>query len=169
MQKHQKRLVFTLFSTMLLSFCVCASAFAQYVWLDEKGVKQFSDTPPPSSVPNNRILKSPNKPGKENALPDSAAATQDADQAKPATTASKNEDFLKRRAEQAEKDQKAAEEQRVASEKSKNCERVQSYQRTLDSGVRIATTDANGERAIMTDEQRAQESAGNKRLLAGCQ
>src|SRR5205823_1792862 len=36
----------------------CA-AQAQYVWLNERGVKQFSDMPPPASVPENRILKSP--------------------------------------------------------------------------------------------------------------
>ena len=28
------------------------AAVAQYVWLDEKGTKQFSDMPPPASVSN---------------------------------------------------------------------------------------------------------------------
>ena len=32
---------------------------AQYVWLNDKGVKQYSDMPPPAAVPNQRILKSP--------------------------------------------------------------------------------------------------------------
>lgn len=166
MQKYQKRLAFTLF----MSFFLCASAFAQYVWLDEKGIKQFSDAPPPLSVPNSRILKSPGILSKDNAAHDGATPAQNADQApKQATTASKNEEFLKRRAEQAEKDQKAEQEKRAAADKAQNCERARAYQRTLDSGVRIATTDTNGERSILTDEQRAQEAANNKRALSACQ
>ncbi|MBS0307625.1 MAG: DUF4124 domain-containing protein, partial [Proteobacteria bacterium] len=45
---------------ILLALAVCgftASAMAQYIWLDDKGVKQYSDTPPPASVPKKRILK----------------------------------------------------------------------------------------------------------------
>ena len=36
-----------------------ASAHAQYVWVDEKGLKQYSDRAPPASVPLKRILKAP--------------------------------------------------------------------------------------------------------------
>ncbi|MES2105130.1 MAG: DUF4124 domain-containing protein [Pseudomonadota bacterium] len=170
MQKYQKRLVFTL-SSALISFFVCASVFAQYVWLDEKGVKQYSDTPPPMSVPNSRILKAPGKAFATPAPQEGAAAAQDSDQAQkpaPATTASKNDEFNKRRAEQAEKDKKAAEEQRIASDKSKNCERARSYQRSLESGARIATTDAKGEKSYITDEQRAKDLAEAKRATADC-
>ncbi len=148
---------------------MCASAFAQYVWLDEKGIKQFSDIPPPKSVPNNRILKSPGKISQDAPPADGAAPAADADQAaKPVTTASRNEDFNKRRAEQAAKDQKAAEEKRVASEKSKNCERARSYQRSLESGARIATADSNGERSYLSDDQRAKEVAETRRAVADC-
>ena len=39
---------------------LCTSlSHAQWVWLDEKGLKQFSDRPPPNSVPQKRILKQP--------------------------------------------------------------------------------------------------------------
>lgn len=153
-----------------MSFFMCASAFAQYVWLDEKGVKQFSDTPPPMSVPNSRILKSPGKTSIAAPSADGTAPATDGDQpaSKPVTTASRNEDFNKRRVEQADKDKKAAEEQRVAAEKSKNCERARSYQRSLESGTRIATADSKGERNYLNDDQRAKEIADTKRTVAGC-
>ena len=38
----------------------CSSlAQAQWMWVNEKGVKQLSDQPPPPGTPANRILKSP--------------------------------------------------------------------------------------------------------------
>ena len=60
---------------------LAAPALAQYVWLDEKGVKQYSDMPPPASVPTNRILKQPggsatrNQPGKVETQSPTAAPT----------------------------------------------------------------------------------------------
>lgn len=41
---------------------IALPAQAQYVWLDARGVRQFSDRPPPPSVPDSRILKGPGKP-----------------------------------------------------------------------------------------------------------
>ena len=38
----------------------CTSlAQAQWMWVNDKGVKQFSDQPPPPGTPPNRILKAP--------------------------------------------------------------------------------------------------------------
>jgi len=143
------------------------AALAQYVWLDEKGTKQFSDMPPPPSVPRNRILKQPG-----GTLP---AAPQEAGDVKPPapakaepTLAEKNAEFRKRRSEQAEKEKKAAEEAARAADNAKNCERARDYQRLLDSGERIVRTDKNGERSYLSDEQRTQESRDNKRNLADC-
>ena len=41
----------------LFAFGITGHALAQYVWVDDKGNKQYSDTAPPASVPKNRILK----------------------------------------------------------------------------------------------------------------
>ena len=156
-----------------LSFAT--SSFAQYVWLDEKGSKQFSDLPPPTSTPKNRILKTPFK------TPEPATKSKDANEGteneapspkeklqKPVTTASKNEDFMKRKMEQEEKEKKASDEKQAAMDKSKNCERARAYQQSLESGVRIGSTDKNGERSFMTDAQRAQDLAEVKRSLEAC-
>lgn len=151
-------------------------SFAQYVWTDEKGVKQFSDMPPPSSVPKNRILK---QPASSNAAVEptsgaalSAAAQSSASAAEtskgPLTTAERNADFNKRRLEQAEKEKKAAQEAEKKAAMAKNCERARNYRSTLESGQRIANTDKNGERSFMSDEQRAQELRDTQRILGDC-
>ena len=152
-------------------------ASAQYVWLNEKGVKQYSDLPPPSSVPDSRILK---YPGRSIASPPESMsdAAQEAaadgtgkvpEKAKQAMTiAEKNAEFQKRKMEQAEKDKKTAEQQQQAAEKAKNCERAQAYQRTLESGERLARADKNGERYYLSDQQRSQEIQENKRVLDAC-
>ncbi|MFZ6753516.1 DUF4124 domain-containing protein [Undibacterium sp. Dicai25W] len=155
---------------LLSTFFACASACAQYVWVDEHGNKQFSDTPPPSSVPKNRILKGKNLIDSNTDTGDASSSSKAADTPRQKTDsiASRNEDYNKRKAEQAEKDKKAAEAQQAANDKSKNCERVKSYQKTLESGARVTATDKNGERNYLTDEQREKELADTKKAGLGC-
>ncbi|MFZ6780509.1 DUF4124 domain-containing protein [Undibacterium sp. Ji83W] len=159
-------------SALLLSFAFCAVAHAQYVWIDEKGNKQFSDMPPPKSVPKDKILKAPggNKVAPAPTADDKAAsASQPAPKLeKVVTTTTKNEDFNKRRAEQAEKDKKAEEEKTAAADKAKNCERARNYQQSLNSGARLSRTDKNGERSILSDAERQQEASEVKKALTDC-
>lgn len=155
----------------LSAFLVAGAASAQYVWVDEKGVKQFSDMPPPPTVPPSRILKQPRGAASAAPAPGTAGTAPDAapSSGPPAmTTAEKNAEFRKRRMEQAEKEKKAADEAKAASDKSKNCERARDYQRALESGERLSRTDRNGERAFLTDEQREQELRETRRILQEC-
>ena len=152
---------------------IAVPAFAQYVWTDAQGHKQYSDMPPPSSVPRSRILK---QPGGTSAAPEAPAsadlATPNADAVVKSTaamtTAEREVDFKKRMSEQAAKDKKTAEATRRAAEKTENCEKMQGYNRALEDGVRISTTDKNGERAYLTDEQRAAELQKNQRAVRDC-
>lgn len=147
---------------------LAAPALAQYVWLDEKGVKQYSDMPPPASVPTNRILKQPggsatrNQPGKVETQSPTAAPT-----AAP-TLAEQNAAFKKRQQEAADKEKKAAEQSKLAADRAKNCNRTRDYLRSLESGERIAHTDSHGERIFLTDEQRTAEIHDARRVLADC-
>lgn len=168
-----KRLQFKPFATLavaLLALHTTSTALAQYVWTDEKGVKQFSDMPPPPSVPANRILKQPRgtpSATSESNAQETAAATAAAPQ--PAMSiAEKNAEFRKRKAEQVENEKKAADEARLAAEKSKNCERARDYLRALESGERISRTDRNGERSFLTDEQREKETREAQRAAQDC-
>lgn len=165
----------------LVLLSLATSALAQFVWLDEKGVKQYSDQPPPTSVPNKRILKAPGQSLPRNAgyagSEDAAANPSTADAAggsKPdakaaPTVAEQNAAFQKRKAELAEKSKKAEQDAKLASNKAENCARARANQRALDSGARIGQTDANGERSYMNDEQRAQQQAQNRESLSDCQ
>lgn len=153
-----------------LSFAT--AALAQYVWVDDKGVKQFSDMPPPASVPKTRILRQPSGMQAASAV-DKNAASADAPaesvkSAAPVTSAEKNTDFMKRRNEQAEKDKKAAEEAKRKTDNAQNCERARGYAQSLESGQRATRTDKNGERAFLSDEERAGDLQNTKRILADC-
>ena len=86
----------------------------------------------------------------------------------PLTTAEKNAEFNKRKMEQAELDKKAAEQEKLAADKAKNCERARAYHRALDSGERLARMDGNGERYFLNEQQRAQELRETKRMLDEC-
>jgi hypothetical protein len=136
-------------------------ALAQHVWLDEEGVKQYSDQPPPAGTPASRILQTPgSRPA--------ASATAPAPAPSGPTLAQRNADFEKRRTERAEREQKENEQAAMEKEKKSNCEQARAYGRALANGGRIARTDANGERGYLTDAQRAEETARVQRTLEQC-
>jgi Domain of unknown function (DUF4124) len=149
----------------LLLLAYAGNASAQYSWIDERGMKQYSDRPPPASVPKSRVLKQPG--GATAAAPAEEARPSAAPAAAP-SLAERNAEFRKRQAEQAEKEKKTAEEARIAADRSRNCERARDYQRTLESGVRIGTMGKDGERGFLSDEQRAREVQETRRALADC-
>jgi hypothetical protein len=145
-------------------------AQAPYIWLDDKGLKQLSDQPPPPSVPPSRILRQP-----RNAAPlePPAAAPGEADKAAegakhPPTLAERNADFNKRRADAAAAAQKASQETAQKNAQAANCDNARRDQIALDSGVRISTFDKDGRQSYLTDEQRAARSKQNQAVLAGC-
>jgi hypothetical protein len=159
-----------IFAVFIMS-ASCSLALAQYVWLDAKGVKQYSDMPPPASVPSARILKSPGAalPQAESPAPAEEQAASEADAAKkPMTLAEKDAAFQKRKAEQAEKDKQAADKAKAAADKKKDCERTQAYNRALESGQRISRVDQSGERVYLSDEERAKETRDTRRMLDQC-
>jgi hypothetical protein len=162
----------------------CSITMAQYIWIDDKGLKQLSDRPPPPSVPVQRILKAPGKPQfNPNAAPAQAdAATPslaaDASSAAPfaeastgpaPTVAQRNDAFNKRRADAAAAERKTADDAQQKADAAANCEAARQNQRALDQGMRLANIDKNGERAIMSDQERAELGKKNQKVLAGCQ
>lgn len=143
-------------------------ASAQYVWIDERGVKQYSDMPPPTTVPTSRILKQPG--GITDATPTTDGTSAAASQATATemSTAEKNVEFRKRKTEQVEKEKKAADEARLGAEKARNCERTREYLRALESGERLTRTDRTGERSYLSDDERQQETKETRRILQDC-
>lgn len=149
-----------LIACALLAFAA-GNACAQYVWVDDKGVKQFSDRPPPASVPDKNILKQPRQvepPVEPAAQPRPAAPT----------LTEREADFRKRAQEKLERDQQAAEEARQRAARQQACASARSYLAQLESGQRMGSVAANGERGFMDDAERARQAAAARRALAAC-
>lgn len=161
-------------SLVIFSLLSC-SAMAQWAWTDEQGHTIYSDRAPATNVPEKRIFKRPSParliPNQEPA-PDAGADTasaRTAGAAKPAVSApqatglDKELAERKKKVEQAQAEQRKLEEDRVGKLKADNCERARQAQKTLESGVRLSRINAQGERVILDDADRAVEA---KRLQA---
>jgi hypothetical protein len=164
----------------LLCACTLAllsqAAHAQYSWLDDKGTRVFSDRPPPPGTPAERILKMPRglapRPVQAEAAPAAATASPSpagaADKASPPTLAERDADFRKRAAQREADEKKAAQEASRKAASTENCEIARASARALDSGMRISHVDAKGEKAFLTDEERAQRLERARKVLQSC-
>jgi hypothetical protein len=137
----------TLFLALMIAYAAAASA-QQYKWVDKDGKVRYGDVPPPGvkATP----LKPPPRPAQQPAP--AAAAKKDA-----AKALSPEEAFKKRQQQQQEAEQKAAKDRAEADAKRANCEQAQASLRLIDSGQRVSTTNAAGERVFLEDDQIARE------------
>ena len=162
----------------LIGVCVLAlaatTATAQWQWVDKDGRKVFSDRSPPAEVQEKDILKRPAGATRAAAAATAAAPLADTGAAaKPVLAASaaaskasapklsgKDTELeaKKKKAEQDEAAKKKAEDEKVAKIKADNCERARSGLATLQSGVRMSSVNASGEREIYDDAKRASET-----------
>ncbi|MDB5895295.1 MAG: hypothetical protein JWQ88_2826, partial [Rhodoferax sp.] len=155
-----------LFKTLLLaaSLGLATAASAQWQWTDKDGNKVFSDRAPPSDIPDKNIVRRPggSRPPPANAAQISPAApgtSSAGDAGLPATAANqpvvKGTDpaleAKKRQADDAEAARKKADEMRVAAARADSCSRSKQAKASFDSGLRIARTNAQGEREVMDD------------------
>ena len=142
-------------------------AHAQYVWVDAKGVRQFSDQAPPGSVPLKTIIRSP---GAVTLVETPAELTKSvvnaAAPSAPMTTAEKDADYRKRKQDKAAADAKAASMAANAQQRRAACDAAKIRNAELSSGKRLR---ANGpDRAIMDDNMRAAEQAQTNAALDAC-
>jgi tRNA nucleotidyltransferase (CCA-adding enzyme) len=86
----------------------------------------------------------------------------------PPTLAERDAAFRKRKQEQAEQEQKVAQEAQRQEAMADNCASARQYKAQLESGIRVADTSPAGERAYITDEERAKRLAKTRRVLEGC-
>jgi type IV secretory pathway VirB10-like protein len=144
------------------------TAAAQYMWLDAAGRKVFSDQPPPANIPAKRVLQ---QPGKASATPVASSETEEKPAAKSVAAekiASKDKDLeaAKKKIEDEETAKKKAEQEKIDAAKAENCKRAKSAKATLDSGMRLAHTNAKGERGFMDDASRKVESKRIEGIIA---
>jgi hypothetical protein len=157
----------TLRTTFVVLACLAApAAFAQWLWVDKDGHKVFSDQAPPPDVPAGKILK---RPGGRVAEPEAPAAAPQAASAPAVPKVSGKDKELEEKRKQAaaaEAEKKKAQEEEFAKARADNCERAKRSKETLDSGVRIVTTNDKGEREFIDDAARAAELKRVESIIA---
>lgn len=142
---------------VIASTLACGSALAQWQWVDATGRKVYSDTAPPQGVPDKNILKRPGAAASVARPAEPAAVASPAPAVKPAAADPKLE-AKRKEAEQAEAAKRRAETDKMMAARSDNCARAKSAKATIQSGVRIQTVNAKGEREFLDDAARAAES-----------
>lgn len=165
--KNVRPLPSVLVSTLIASAALLTSpstavAGMQWKWRDASGAVQYSDRAPPIGTPEKDILSRPAaaksaltaiKPASDPTAPTTASSAS-----KPDSKATDPDLEAKRKkAEDEKKAAQKAEEEKAAKNRAENCQRAKSYQRTLNDGIRISRTNANGEREILDDKGRADE------------
>ena len=145
-----------------------ASASAQYVWIDAKGSRNYSDRPPPPGTPAGKILKAPK--GMEQimvAAAGPAAPTPEQEEAAK-SLAVREENYQKRRQESAESAKKAQDEAERAALKKQHCDAARAAKAQLESGMRIRSSNSADPYAVMDDKERTSEIARANKALATC-
>ena len=149
---------------------------AQWKWRDASGQVQYSDLPPPPYVSEKNILQKPQTnqraavaaPEASSAeignLPASAASVPA--QVAPAKPAEPELEARRRKAEQEKVAKQKAEEVKAAAVRADNCSRARTQLRSLDSGARIATINAKGEREVMDDKALNDETRRVRSVIA---
>lgn len=149
-------------------------AQAQYSWIDEKGVREFSDRPPPPGTPAEKILKAPRHAavpataaqGTSAARPDAAAqpGAYPNEKRDPRPLAVRQQAFIHSlkvmTAKPALRDEKAEQERR--------CLMLHRYRNVLVKGIPWNKAGDSGEQRPITKEERASELARTDAELASC-
>lgn len=143
---------------------LCATASAQWQWIDKDGHKVFSDRAPPTEIPDKNILK---RPGERAPMVPASIASEGTDTpaapaglpmpVRAASGLDKELEAKKKQAQETEAAKRKAAEEEVTKAKIENCARAKQAKTSFESGVRILRTNAAGEREIMDETARAEE------------
>lgn len=143
-------------------------AGAQWQWTDASGRKVFSDTAPPTHIPDSAIQHRPGESRKApaTATPATTAATPGQPTGSPPVEKKAAElEAKKKLAEDAEKAKQKAEEQKAAQARAENCQRAQRGLASLNTESRVTTVNAKGERVIMDETLRNAEKARLQQVM----
>lgn len=147
---------------LLIGLALAGVAQAQVkCWTGADGKRACGDTPPPGAIVKSvgpaAASPSPDEPPAAAAKSGAAKAPK---KKGPSTAAEREQETRKRQADEKNRAAKAAlEKKNDAAARRKTCDRNRETLRTLESGQRIQRTDWKGERYILDDAQRAQETA----------
>lgn len=152
-------------------------ALAQWQWIDKDGRKVYSDQSPPAEIRDKDILKRPGgrvtpaavQPANSETAASANAPVVKASAAVAPKLSGKDKELeeRKKQAEAEEAVKKKAEDDKQAKARADTCDRAKRALTTLQSGVRIGVTNAAGEREVMDDAKRAEETKRIKDLADG--
>lgn len=158
-----------------LLLLAASAAHAQYVWIGPNGTRQYSDRPPPPGTPASKIVKAPGMGmASETPAPEAGPAEATSEGAKPAdkkgppTLAEREAAYRERAKQQQEQQLKQQQEQEHQRQVAERCAAARESQAQLDSGVRMARVNADGQKSYMTDEEKAARRAQVNRALQDC-
>ena len=159
----------------LAAFAAPMPAHAQYSWIDDHGIRVFSDRPPPAGTPASRVLQAPRAPTATSlyalpaaAAPATAETKAEATKPQPPTLAERDADFRKRTAQRDTDERKSADDAQRKADLAEQCASARRNEATLTSGERMADVDGKGERVYVSDDDRARRLVQVRRFLAGC-
>jgi hypothetical protein len=153
---------------LLVMAAAGASAQTIWKWRDANGQMHVSDTPPPSDVPDKNIIQRGR--GATAAPFGEAPAAASSAPAAPASGVDSELQKKKAKADKEKADKEAAEkaetDKKNAAIRAENCKRAQAQAGALQSGMRVAQLDAQGERHYLDDAQRAAELQRAQDIIA---
>lgn len=140
-----------------------------YKCVDAAGKVVYEQLPCPKGARSTALSRSaPAAPAQDAAkgVPAQDAGKADAAKGPPAqkSPAQLDEEFRKRRQQQADADKKNAEKQAQAQDKQENCKAARLQLANLESGTRQMRVNENGERYFLDDGQIEQEKARARRI-----
>jgi hypothetical protein len=152
---------------------IALPAEAQWKWRDKGGHVQYSDLPPPPGTADADILARPSATARRAGIAPVASVASPGSPASAIATASAPRSAdpeleAKRKKAESEVAAKAkAEAERIAALKVDNCSRARAQLTTLQSGIRLAQTNAKtGEREFLDDTQRANETRRAQEVIS---
>ena len=142
-----------------------ATAHAQWVWRDASGRVTASDRPPPPDIADKNVLQRPG-PARQAAAP-ALSASAAASAALPPPPALDAELQARRKAaaqQQAAKEKSEADQ--LATQRGENCNRARGQMAALEGGQRIARFNDKGEREVLDDKSRADETRRVRQVMS---
>ena len=154
-------------TALVLALGLAAPAHAQWKWRDKDGRVTASDLPPPREVLDKNIIsrppdlrRAPVPPAPVASAPGLAAAAS-----APKGALEREVEARKQAADQQQTAKAKAEEERLRNQRSENCRRARSHLAALDSGQRIARVNDKGEREVIDDRVRADETRQAREVI----
>lgn len=157
--------LFAALAILLATATVTAQVFK---WIDKDGKVHFTDTPPPADAVKGEAKKLNIAPS-GNAGAGAAAAKSTPDRTKDSAKDSARDNAKeadKKKADTAEKAKKEEETERVAKANEERCKEAKRYLSSLETGQPLVRNNDAGERTIMSDAERATETARAKTAMS---